>query len=131
VTDSRQQSAELKTDAYVAGPVLPGCNTGFFGFVQVLPGFSAQAYGRVIEALGREPLAGLVVHLAGPCAEGWRIVQVWRSADDHARFERERLMPALAETGAFGAVTRAPLVEPVEVSHVLLGAVPMTNSNDS
>jgi hypothetical protein len=125
MTNSNQQSADL-----VAGAGLFGAGGGLFGFVQVLPGFTAEAYGRVIEALGPEPLAGLVAHLAGPCGEGWRIVEVWQSAADHARFERDRLWPALAAADALTAVSRAPLVETVEVSHVLLGAGPMTISND-
>jgi hypothetical protein len=91
-----------------------------FAFVQVLPGFTAEAYGHVISALGPEPMDGLVAHLAGPCPDGWRIIQVWCTAGHHARFERDRLWPALAEAGAFAATSSAPLVERLELSHVLL-----------
>jgi hypothetical protein len=97
--------------------------TGAFAFVQVLPGFSAEAYGRVRDALGPQPPDGLVVHLAGPCPDGWRIVEVWRSAQEHARFERDRLWPALADAGALAEVTAGPMVEPLQVSHVLLGDI--------
>lgn len=114
--------------AAAAGSV--GAGDGLFGFVQVLPGFTAEVYGKVLETLGPQPLDGLVAHLAGPCPDGWRIIEVWRSAADHARFERERLWPALVAAGALPAVSRAPLVETVEVSHVLLGSMPLTMSDD-
>jgi hypothetical protein len=94
---------------------------GLFGFVQVLPGFTCEAYERVVGALGPEPMDGLLAHLAGPCPDGWRIIEVWRSAGHHARFERERLWPALVETGAAGAATEAPLVERLDVSRILVG----------
>jgi hypothetical protein len=125
VTNSSQQSVGASVGADPSG-----VGGGLFGFVQVLPGFTAEAYGRVIEALGPEPLDGLVAHLAGPCPDGWRIVEVWRSAADHARFERERLWPALVAADALPAVSGAPLVETVDVSHVLLGALPMTIGDD-
>jgi hypothetical protein len=92
-----------------------------FAFVQVLPGFTAAAYERVLAALGPAPPDGLVAHLAGPCPDGWRIIEVWRSAGQHARFERERLWPALTAAGALAAVSAAPLVERLDLSHILLG----------
>jgi hypothetical protein len=117
VTNSKRRLTSLDTDR------------GAFAFVQVLPGFSAEAYRRVLDAVGPEPLDGLIAHLAGPCPDGWRIIQVWRSAGHHARFERDRLWPALAEVGALAAVSAAPLVERLDVSHVLLGGDEATDSS--
>src|SRR5690606_38635536 len=67
-----------------------------YAYVQVLPGFSAERYEQVVRTLGPGPYEGLLAHLAGPCADGGRIIQVWRDADDYARLERSRLGDALA-----------------------------------
>jgi hypothetical protein len=118
MTDSNQEVASAPTDARP------------FAFVQVLPGFTAEAYDRVLAALGPAPLPGLVAHLAGPCPDGWRIIQVWHGAGDHARFERDRLWPALATAGAFAAVSAAPVVERLDLSHILIGPGQLTTSYD-
>jgi hypothetical protein len=51
--------------------------------------------------------------MAGPMADGWRIVTLWDSEADFERFRDERLVPALASTG------RVPTVEiwPIETFH--------------
>ncbi|HEY8340512.1 MAG TPA: hypothetical protein VIK95_11610 [Egibacteraceae bacterium] len=91
-----------------------------YAYVQVLPGFSAERYEQVVRALGPGPYEGLLAHLAGPCADGWRIIQVWRDADDYARFERSRLWDALAETGAMSG-SQPPQFEWLSLSHVVVG----------
>jgi hypothetical protein len=91
-----------------------------YAFVQVLPGFSAEAYARVVQALGDEPYEGLIVHLAGPCAVGWRIIEVWRSEDDYVRFERNRLRDALVAVDAFSG-TSPPQFEWLELAHIVVG----------
>jgi hypothetical protein len=93
-----------------------------YAFVQILPGFSADAYARVRRELGDEPFDGLVVHLAGPCEGGWRVIQVWRTADDYARYERGRLWAALNRAGVLSG-SSAPVLERLDITHVLIGAV--------
>ena len=51
---------------------------------------------KIIEAVGDDPIAGLIVHAAGPCEAGVRSVDVWETKDDSDRFFAERLMPAMA-----------------------------------
>jgi hypothetical protein len=91
-----------------------------YAFVQVLPDLTPERYARVVAALGDGPFEGLVVHLAGPCEAGWRIIQVWRSAQDYSRFARAALWPALGSSGALAGAS-PPLFEWLEVAHVVVG----------
>ena len=52
-------------------------------------------YRRVKEAIGVEPPAGLLVHMVARTAEGLRHIEVWDTADEHDRFHRERVEPAV------------------------------------
>ena len=47
------------------------------------------------------PVEGLLVHVAGPGQNGFRVVDVWESEDAFRRFG-ERLMPVLEEIGVEG-----------------------------
>ena len=50
-----------------------------------------------------EPVpAGLLLHVAGPTAEGFRMIDVWQSEQDWERFRSERLEPAIAALGGPG-----------------------------
>jgi hypothetical protein len=89
-----------------------------YSFVQVIPDFTVEEYRSVVEALGDEPFEGLLLHLAGPVDGGWRIIQVWRSADDYAHYARDRLWKALADSGGLSG-TSAPLLEWLEVAHLV------------
>lgn len=51
---------------------------------------------KIIEAVGDDPIRGLIVHVAGPCEAGVRSVDVWESKELSDRFFAERLMPAMA-----------------------------------
>ena len=51
---------------------------------------------KIIEAMGDDPVDGLIVHAAGTSAAGIRMVDVWESKDHYDRFFGERLMPAMA-----------------------------------
>jgi hypothetical protein len=50
--------------------------------------------------LGQNPAPGSLMRLAGPIEGGWRVVSVWESQEAFDRFRRERLEPALKESGA-------------------------------
>lgn len=91
-----------------------------FAFVQVLPGYTRAEYERVLAALGEGPFPGLLVHLAGPCPDGWRIIEVWATSQDQARHEYGPLAAALRESGAHSR-GGAPVVERIDVTHVLTG----------
>ena len=54
---------------------------------------SWEQYGRFAAALAGPAPAGLIVHVAGPTDEGFRIVGVWESESDWRNFA-ERLSPA-------------------------------------
>ena len=45
------------------------------------------------------PPAGCRIRMAGPTADGWRIVTLWDSEADWERFRDDMLAPALAGTG--------------------------------
>lgn len=54
---------------------------------------------RIDAAIGDEPAEGLVLHAAGPCAAGTRVVDVWESKEHSSRFFESRIMPALLSLG--------------------------------
>lgn len=75
------------------------------GVLFEFPGVTAAQYdavsrkltnGRQLEALSDWAGGGILSHVAGPTATGWRVVDVWESP---AAFEAfgARLMPLLAE----------------------------------
>jgi hypothetical protein len=65
------------------------------------PNGSQQIYERIRELLGLERPAGGIFHLAGPGPDGgWRVIEVWESAEDATRFFDERLRPAAEAVGA-------------------------------
>ena len=92
-----------------------------FGFVQVIRGMTADQYDRVVAELPVEPSPDLLVHISGPCVDGWRIIQVWRSGDAYAIYERETLWPALQRSGVIAEVEQAPRSEAVAVAHLITG----------
>jgi hypothetical protein len=62
-----------------------------YAFVHDVPA-SWEQYARFAEALAETP-AGLILHVAGPTDEGFRIIDVWESEEAWRRFEAERLLP--------------------------------------
>jgi hypothetical protein len=90
-----------------------------YAFVQLLPGYSAEKYDAVAAHLGPGPFPGLLVHLAGPCEGGWRIIQVWDSLEDYLRHERGPLAAALDASGAFAGGETS--YEELVVTHMLVG----------
>ena len=51
---------------------------------------------KIIEAVGDDPIPGLIVHAAGPCDAGIRSIDVWETKEQSDQFFAERLMPAMA-----------------------------------
>ena len=50
----------------------------------------------IIEAVGDEPVKGLIVHAAAPSEAGVRCIDLWDTKADSDRFFTERLVPAMA-----------------------------------
>ena len=66
-----------------------------YAYCQEMPSATKEMATRVEAEVGDAPVAGLIAHVAGPTAVGWRIIDVWESEEDYHRFETERLHPAL------------------------------------
>jgi hypothetical protein len=89
-----------------------------YAFVQDIAA-SWQQY-ELIAAATVEPVpGGLILHVAGPTAEGFRIIDVWESEDAWHRFRAERLAPAIAALG--GPARPEPTFRSVEADHVVFG----------
>jgi len=70
------------------------------------PDGSQELYEKLLTAIGLERPAGGTVHVAGPGPNGgWRVIEVWDSAEDASRFLKEQFGPALKALGLTG---RAP-----------------------
>lgn len=55
-----------------------------------------ETHRRIMDAVGEEPVAGLIVHAAGSTDAGIRSIDVWESKEHSNSFFTERLMPAMA-----------------------------------
>lgn len=87
--------------------------------VQDVDGGNQELYDRINEQLKtrEDPPSGLIIHTAGPTESGWRVVDVWESAEALARFRDERLMPAIG--AAIGSLPAPPRVQINEVYDLL------------
>ena len=54
--------------------------------------------GRGLKSLSDWPVEGILAHVAGPTEVGWRVVDVWESAEAFQRFG-EVIGPVLEEVG--------------------------------
>jgi hypothetical protein len=85
-----------------------------YAFVQDVAA-SWEQYGRYAAAVASRP-DGLVLHVAGPTDEGFRIIAVWESEADWERFRAElQLEPPPDGSPAPPATFRA--LEPLHVVH--------------
>jgi hypothetical protein len=76
-----------------------------------------EQYERVT-ALTVEPLPqGLILHVAGPTADGFRVIDVWEDRDAWERFNAERIAPAVAALG--GPARPEPTFRDFEAAHVV------------
>ena len=84
-----------------------------YAFTQDVP-IDTDTYARITDALGTEPMDGLLLHLCVRTPEGGlRYIDVWESQEQCARAFDERIHPAV--DAAFGG--RRPPVEPT-VTHL-------------
>jgi hypothetical protein len=66
-----------------------------YAYCQEMPGVNEEMATKVNKEVGEAPVAGLIAHVGGPTAVGWRIIDVWESEEDYNRFVADRLNPAL------------------------------------
>jgi hypothetical protein len=69
-----------------------------------VPGLTADQHDALVDAMGLtdQPAAavpGMIFHVSGPTATGWRVIDVWADEAAMVRFQRERLGPAVAQIG--------------------------------
>jgi hypothetical protein len=93
-----------------------------YTFTQDVP-IDAGLYSRIVDGLGDEPPAGLIVHIALERPEGGlRYIDVWDSEEDWDRFAAERLHPVvhplLMEVLGDRVPTEEPPRHPLPVVHV-------------
>lgn len=89
-----------------------------YAFVQDVAA-SWELYERVA-APTMEPLPeGLLLHVAGPTDEGFRVINLWKSEHDWRRFQRERLAPAIAALG--GPAHPEATFRELRAEHLLVG----------
>ena len=90
-----------------------------YAFVQDVAS-SWERYQHVTSGLIDSPPDGLILHVAGPTDEGFRIIGVWESEQAWSQFQREQLQPALAALG--GPRRPQPTFRSLEPMHVVFGA---------
>jgi hypothetical protein len=67
-----------------------------------------------------EPLpGGLIVHVAGPTDEGFRIIDIWENEQAWENFRAQRLAPAIAALG--GPSRPEPTFRGLHPAHVVVG----------
>jgi hypothetical protein len=82
---------------------------------------SWEQYERVAAGLIQPPPPGLILHLAGPTDEGFRIIDIWDSEPAWQAFRAERLQPAIAALG--GPARPEPTFRDLDAVHMVLGSV--------
>jgi hypothetical protein len=92
-----------------------------YTFSQDVP-IDVGTYNRILDGLGDEPPAGLIVHLAIERPEGGlRYMDVWESEEDWDRFAEQRLHPVvhpLLSEAMGDRVPPEPPRNPLPVVHV-------------
>lgn len=91
-----------------------------YAFVQDISS-SWEQYERVAAGLSEPPPPGLILHLAGPTDEGFRIIAIWESEAAWQAFRAERLQTAIAALG--GPARPEPTFRDLHAAHVVLGSI--------
>ena len=97
-----------------------------YAFVQDVPA-TWDTYRKVAEALGAAAPEGLVIHVAGPTEEGFRMIGIWESCEHWARFRDDRLHSIL-ETLAAGSRVQ-PTYRDLNIVHLLSGPLSPPNAD--
>jgi hypothetical protein len=99
-----------------------------YAFVQDVAS-SWEQYERVTAAMVEPAPQGLILHVAGPTDEGFRIIDVWESKQAWERFQAERLAPAVAALG--GPSRPEPTFRDLQPAHVVVGAIEASRRTES
>ena len=89
-----------------------------YAFVQDVPA-TWDTYREVADALGAAAPEGLVIHVAGPTDEGFRMIGIWDSQERWDRFRDIRLRSIL-ESLAAGSRAQ-PTYRELNIAHLLSG----------
>jgi hypothetical protein len=89
-----------------------------YAFVQDVAA-SWEQYRLYADALEGPAPAGLILHLAGPTDEGFRIIDVWESEADWEHFRTGRLVAVTDGTRAFNSPRQ--VVRALRPQHVVYG----------
>jgi hypothetical protein len=92
-----------------------------YAFVQDVPA-SWQHYQQTLACLLEPAPAGLILHAAGPTAEGVRVIDIWTTEEAWERFRAERLAPAIAVLG--GPARPESTFRNLYPGHLVLGEQP-------
>lgn len=79
-------------------------------------------HAEVMATVGDTPVPGLLVHFGRPTADGFQIVEVWRSKADSDRFNGEVVNPIVERLAAgLPEPPAEPVVEEFEVHGLVVG----------
>jgi hypothetical protein len=99
-----------------------------YAFVQDIAS-SWEQYERVAARLTEPAPGGLIVHLAGPTDEGFRVIDVWENQHAFRRFQSERLHLAVAAPG--GPARPEPTFRELHAAHLVIGSLDSTHSHQT
>jgi hypothetical protein len=88
-----------------------------YAFVQDVAS-SWEQYRHFAAALGDRAPAGLILHVAGPTDEGFRMIDVWESEDSWRAFHATRIAPVIAALG--GPARPEPTFRDLHPRHIVV-----------
>ena len=98
-----------------------------YAFTQDIP-IDTDMYARITDALGEEPMDGLLLHLCVRNPDGGlRYIDVWESEELFQRAFGDRILPAVDAAFGGNRPDREPDIQPLDIvdaSGPLLAAVP-------
>lgn len=94
-----------------------------YAFVQDVPA-TWDAYRGVAEILEAEPPEGLVIHVAGPTDEGFRMIGIWDSRDAWDLFHEDRLRTILESLAGLSRIQ--PTYRELNVAHLVVNSLKET-----
>jgi hypothetical protein len=88
--------------------------------VNTVKGGHLDEYDKVNAETGDLQADGLIIHLACPIENGFRLIDVWETREQYERFRGERIIPAMHKV--FVGDPSAPAeFEPMEVHRIVRG----------
>jgi hypothetical protein len=80
------------------------------GIIMEFNGFTPENYDAVSEQIGWPTNwpDGLTFHVAGPAADGMRLVEIWDSREQHERWMEKTVQPGIQEAAAEAAAAAPP-----------------------